>query len=36
LSSPLAEKMTGAWIGRRNNLTGDGSDHDPVWVELQL
>ena len=36
LSSPLADKMTGAWIDRRTKHGGDGSDHDPAWVELKL
>jgi hypothetical protein len=36
LSPLLAKRQTGAWIHRRKNLTGDGSDHDPAWVELSL
>ena len=36
LSPSLAKRQTGAWIHRRKNLTGDGSDHDPAWVELSL
>jgi endonuclease/exonuclease/phosphatase family metal-dependent hydrolase len=36
LSSPLARKQTGAWIDRRQRHGGDGSDHDPAWVELSL
>jgi endonuclease/exonuclease/phosphatase family metal-dependent hydrolase len=36
LSSALAERQTGAWIDRRSKHAGDGSDHDPAWVELEL
>jgi len=36
LSPPLASKQTGAFIDRRKNLTGDGSDHDPAWVTLTV
>jgi hypothetical protein len=36
LSPSLAAKQTGAVIGRRTNLTGDGSDHDPGWVVLDV
>lgn len=36
LSPALAPRMTAAWIKRRGNLTGDGSDHDPAWVELDF
>lgn len=36
LSTALADKQTGAWIDRRSKHGGDGSDHDPVWVELDL
>lgn len=36
LSPSLAKRQTGAWIQRRKNLTGDGSDHDPAWIELDL
>jgi hypothetical protein len=36
LSPSLAKRQTGAWIHRRKNLTGDGSDHDPAWIELGL
>jgi hypothetical protein len=35
-SPSLAKRQSGAWIHRRKNLTGDGSDHDPSWVELSL
>ena len=24
------------WINRRTKHGGDGSDHDPAWVELEL
>jgi endonuclease/exonuclease/phosphatase family metal-dependent hydrolase len=36
LSPALAGKLTEAKIGRRKNLTGDGSDHDPAWVVLEI
>lgn len=36
LSPSLAKKQTGAFIDRRHKLAGDGSDHDPAWVELSL
>jgi endonuclease/exonuclease/phosphatase family metal-dependent hydrolase len=36
LSPALAAHQTAAWIHRRSHLTGDGSDHDPAWVELDL
>lgn len=37
LSPALASKQTGAFILRRQHkITGDGSDHDPAWVELSL
>jgi endonuclease/exonuclease/phosphatase family metal-dependent hydrolase len=36
LSPSLAEKQTGAWIDRRKRHGGDGSDHDPAWVALDL
>jgi exonuclease III len=36
VSNALSTRITGAWIHRRKHLTGDGSDHDPAWIELQL
>lgn len=37
LSPALAAKQTGAFIHRRiNSVDGDGSDHDPAWVTLNL
>jgi endonuclease/exonuclease/phosphatase family metal-dependent hydrolase len=36
LSPALAAKRTGAFIERRTKLGGDGSDHDPAWVVLDL
>ncbi len=36
LSPALAPRQTGAWIDRRTRHGGDGSDHDPAWVELDL
>lgn len=36
LSPALVPAFRGGFIGRRRNLTGDGSDHDPAWVELDL
>jgi endonuclease/exonuclease/phosphatase family metal-dependent hydrolase len=36
LSSALAQKQQGAFIGRRTKHGGDGSDHDPAWVVLNV
>ena len=36
LSPTLAPKQTGSFIDRRTRRTGDGSDHDPAWVVLDL
>lgn len=36
LSAALAPRQTEAWIDRRTKHGGDGSDHDPAWVELEL
>lgn len=36
LSERLALRKTAAKINRRTKLGGDGSDHDPAWVELDL
>jgi hypothetical protein len=36
LSPSLAPKQTGAFIDRRTKMGGDGSDHDPAWVELDV
>ena len=36
LSPALATKQTGAFIERRSKVSGDGSDHDPAWVTLDL
>lgn len=36
LSPFLADKQIGSWIGRRKKHSGDGSDHDPAWIELNL
>ncbi|NOX85942.1 MAG: endonuclease/exonuclease/phosphatase family protein [Chlorobi bacterium] len=36
ISPALTGKLTGSWVARRKSVTGDGSDHDPVWIELNL
>jgi endonuclease/exonuclease/phosphatase family metal-dependent hydrolase len=36
LGPALAPKQTGAFIDRRTAKGGDGSDHDPAWVTLDL
>jgi endonuclease/exonuclease/phosphatase family metal-dependent hydrolase len=36
LSPALVPALAGGFVGRRVNLTGDGSDHDPAWVELDF
>ncbi|MCU0591981.1 MAG: endonuclease/exonuclease/phosphatase family protein [Desulfobacterales bacterium] len=36
LSPALAPTFRAAWIDRRTKHGGDGSDHDPAWVEMEL
>ena len=36
LSPPLADRLGAAKIDRRTKHGGDGSDHDPAWIELDL
>lgn len=36
LSPSLAHVQTAAWIDRREKMGGDGSDHDPAWVVLNI
>jgi endonuclease/exonuclease/phosphatase family metal-dependent hydrolase len=36
LSPNLGDKIVEAKIGRRTKHKGDGSDHDPAWVVLEL
>ena len=36
LSPALASKLTSAFIERRTKVGGDGSDHDPSWIVLEL
>jgi endonuclease/exonuclease/phosphatase family metal-dependent hydrolase len=36
LSDALIDNKVEAWIDRRTTLTGDGSDHDPAWVVLDV
>jgi len=36
LSGRLGVAQTGAFIDRRDRLGGDGSDHDPAWITLEL
>jgi hypothetical protein len=36
LAPATADRLTAGGIGRRTRLTRDGSDHDPVWVDLNL
>jgi endonuclease/exonuclease/phosphatase family metal-dependent hydrolase len=36
VSPSLAPRQTGAFIDRRTRHGGDGSDHDPAWVLLNL
>jgi endonuclease/exonuclease/phosphatase family metal-dependent hydrolase len=36
LSPSLSAKLAGAFIDRRTKHSGNGSDHDPAWVELDL
>jgi endonuclease/exonuclease/phosphatase family metal-dependent hydrolase len=36
LSPALAGKQTAAFIDRRTRHGGDGSDHDPAWITLEV
>ena len=36
ISPALKRKFVGAWVKRRKKVGGDGSDHDPVWIELNI
>jgi exonuclease III len=36
LSPAIAQRQQSAGINRRTHLTGDGSDHDPAWVQVAL
>ncbi|MEL6340077.1 MAG: endonuclease/exonuclease/phosphatase family protein [Myxococcota bacterium] len=36
ISDSLAPRLATATIDRRRNHGGDGSDHDPAWIELDL
>jgi endonuclease/exonuclease/phosphatase family metal-dependent hydrolase len=36
LSPALADKFEGATIDRRTKHGGDGSDHDPAWIDLEI
>ncbi len=36
ISPALTGKLSGARVARRKSVSGDGSDHDPVWIELTL
>jgi len=36
VSKKLADRLGDAHIDRRRNHGGDGSDHDPAWVELDI
>ena len=36
LSKELASRQQESWIDRRVNMGGDGSDHDPAWVVLDV
>jgi exonuclease III len=35
-SAALVPSFREAWIDPRTKHGGDGSDHDPVWVEMDL
>jgi endonuclease/exonuclease/phosphatase family metal-dependent hydrolase len=36
LSPALNDNLSESWIDRRTKHSGDGSDHDPAWVVLDL
>ena len=36
LCPALTAHQTADWINRRASLTGEGSDHNPAWVEVDV
>jgi predicted extracellular nuclease len=36
ISPTLTDNLSGSYIKRRKSVGGDGSDHDPVWIELDI
>ena len=36
LSPALQDNLSESWIDRRTKHSGDGSDHDPAWIVLEL
>ncbi|MEJ2281234.1 MAG: endonuclease/exonuclease/phosphatase family protein [Candidatus Bathyarchaeota archaeon] len=36
ISPKLSSKLKDAWIDRRRRHLGDGSDHDPAWIILDM
>jgi endonuclease/exonuclease/phosphatase family metal-dependent hydrolase len=36
LSPALQDNLSESWIDRRTKHSGDGSDHDPAWVVLDV
>jgi hypothetical protein len=36
VSQELGERFANPTIDRRTQHSGDGSDHDPAWIELDL
>jgi hypothetical protein len=36
VSDALGNRFSGATIDRRTKHEGDGSDHDPAWVDLDV
>lgn len=36
ISNALTDNFTNAYIDRRTKVGGNGSDHDPVWIELNI
>ena len=36
VSPSLSDNLEGSWVARRKKVGGDGSDHDPVWIELNI
>lgn len=36
ISPSLTDELSGSFVKRRKSVGGDGSDHDPAWIELNL
>ncbi len=36
VSQALSDRFSNATIDRRTKHSGDGSDHDPAWIDLDI